>query len=164
MRLDGEVYRLADGYVSVAVPDVPASRAAALLATRPRRLIAARRTAAWIWGARGSSPARGEYLVDLSARWQPAPSEGLDVIESVVHPGDVTSLAGSSVTTPLRTAVDLARFRSTFDEQDADAVRQLADIGDFGLTDAIESMERSRNLSGKLRATRRLAGCLVSPN
>jgi len=163
MRLDGELYRLADGYVSIAVPDVPASRAAALLAHRPRRLIAARRTAAWIWGALPTAPARGEYLVDLAARWRPAPSEGLDVIESVLHAGDVTDLGGAMVTSPLRTAIDLARFRSPFTTADGDAVRELASIGGFGYDDALHVMDRGRNLAGKQLAATRLASSLAQP-
>jgi len=163
MRLDGELYRLADGYVSIAVPDVPASRAAALLAHRPRRLIAARLTAAWIWGVVPSAPSRGEYLVDLTARWRPAPGEGLDVIESVVRAGDVTNLGGVIATTPLRTAVDLARFRAEFTQHDADVVRALALVGGFDYAEAVGSMDRGRNLSGKQLATSRLASSLGQP-
>jgi hypothetical protein len=161
MRLDGELYRLAEGYVSVAMPEVPAVRAAAVLAHRSARLIAARGTAAWIWGAMPTIPIRGEFIVDLSARWRPRPSEGIDVVESVIHAGDVVALGGVSVTGPLRTAIDLARFRAVFTLVDADAVRALAGIDGFSLDDALASMNRGRNLAGKQAACARLAAALA---
>ena len=160
MRLDGELYRLAEGYVSVAVPDVPAARAAAVLAHRPARLIAARGTAAWIWGAVPTVPLRGEFIVDLEARWRPRPSEGIDVVESVIHPGDLIVFGGVAVTGPLRTAIDLARFRTVFTLVDADAVRALAAIDGFGLDDALATMNRGRNLAGKQLACARLTATL----
>lgn len=161
MRLDGELYRLADGYVSIAVPDVPAARAAAVLAHRPSRLIGARGTAAWIWGAVPTVPLRGEFVVDLEARWRPPASEGIDVVESVIHPGDLVAFGGVAVTSPLRTAIDLARFRVVFTLVDADAVRALAAIGGFGLGDTLATMNRGRNLAGKQLACTRLAATLA---
>lgn len=162
MRLDGELYRLADGYVSIAVPDGPAVRAAAALSQRPARLIAARATAAWIWGALSAPPRRGEYLVDLAARWRPVPAEGIDVVESVIHAGDAVRIAGVSVTSPLRTAIDLARFRSEFASVDATAVAALAFVGGFTLAEAIATMDRGRNLSGKQLAASRLRQALTA--
>lgn len=161
MRLDGDLYRLADGYVSIAVPDVPAARATAALAHRPRRLIAARATAAWIWGASSTAPPRGEYIVDLSARWRPVPADAIDVVESVIHPGDVIELAGVSVTTPLRTAIDLARFRQDFTPGDAATVGALAILGGFTFDDAVATMDRGRNLAGKQLASERLARAMA---
>lgn len=161
MRLDGEVYRLADGYLPIAVPDVPTTRAVATLAHRPRRLVAARLTAAWIWGAISSAPRRGEYLVDIDARWRPQPAEAIDVVESVIHPGDIDVLGGVAVTTPLRTAVDLARFRSEFTPADAAAVVVLARQGGFSLADSLGVMNRGRNLAGKQLATERLTAALA---
>jgi hypothetical protein len=106
-------------------------------------------------------PWRGEYVVDLSARWRPAPADGLDVVESVIRPGDVAELAGVLATTPLRTAIDLARFRPEFTRADAEAVAALAFLGAFTLRDALAAMDRGRNLSGKQAAARRLAAALA---
>lgn len=161
MRLDGELYRLAEGYVSISVPDVPAARAAAVLGRRPSRLIAARGTAAWIWGAVPTAPVRGEFIVDLAARWRPRPSDSIDIIESVIHAEDLVTLGGVAVTSPLRTAIDLARFRAVFTLVDADAVRALAGIGGFGLDDALATMDRGRNLAGKQEAGARLTATLA---
>jgi hypothetical protein len=159
-RLDGESYLLGEAHVPIGIPPRPATRAVAALGGRSTRLIAALGTAAWIWGAASRPPARGEFLVDLAARWHPPLGEGLDVTESVVRADDVTRWGRASVTTPLRTAVDLARFRSDFTESDADAVRRLSAIGGFGCAAAVAAMERSRNLSGKRRAAERLRAAL----
>jgi hypothetical protein len=160
MRLDGETYRLRDVHLPIGIPPIPATRAAAALATRSPRLIAALGTAAWIWGAAARPPVRDEFLVDLSARWRPPLGDGVEVIESVVRGGDVTRLGHASVTSPIRTAVDLARFREEFTEADAVAVRALATIGGFDADLAVTRMDRARNLAGKRAAAGRLRAAL----
>lgn len=160
MRLDGETYRLRDAHLPIGIPSVPAARAAAALGGRSPRLIAALGTAAWIWGAAPQPPSRDEFLVDLSARWRPPLGDGLDVIESVVRAGDVLRLGHASITSPIRTAVDLARFRVDFTDADAAAVRLLATIGGFDVESVVSSMDRSRNLAGKRVAAGRLRAAL----
>ena len=71
VRLDGEAYRLGESYLPIGVAPMPATRAAAALGGRTTRLIAGLGTAAWIWGATPQPPVRGEFLVDLTARWRP---------------------------------------------------------------------------------------------
>lgn len=159
-RFDGESYLLGGAHVPIGIPDAPATRAAASMRGYPARLIPALATAAWIWGAVHAVPTRREYLVDLGARWRPARADGLHVVESVVHPDDLLRLGRIPVTSPLRTALDLARFREPFAPADADAVRRLAETGAFGLPEAIAAMERGRNLAGKHRATARLREAL----
>ena len=155
-RLDGESYRLADAYLPIGIRPEPAVRATAALVGRSPRLIAALGTAAWIWGAARQAPARGEYLVDLAARWRPAPSRTIDITESVLHPDDVIRWGRAAVTTPLRTVIDLARFRPSFEERDARAVRELARIGSFDAAAAVAALSRSRNLSHKHLAAERI--------
>lgn len=162
LELDGDVYRLGDGYVPIGIPPAPATRAAAALGNRSPRLISALGTAAWIWGA-ARHPPRDEFLVDLGARWRPPFGDGSIVIESHVHPGDLVRWGRISVTTPLRTALDLARFREHFGDDDADSVRRLAHVGGFGLGTAVRTMNRGRNLAGKRVAAERLRAAL-SPN
>ncbi|PZQ91531.1 MAG: hypothetical protein DI534_00670 [Leifsonia xyli] len=160
-RLDGESYLLAEATIPIGVPARPATRAVAALGTRHPRLIAARGTAAWIWGAARGLPPRGEYLVDVEARWRPAADAGIEVVESVVRAGDVATVGGLSVTSPLRTAIDLARFRPTLEASDAETLRSLARIGGFGAADAVAAMDRGRNLSGKRSAASRLRAALA---
>jgi hypothetical protein len=160
MRLDGEAYRLGEAYLPIGVPPLAATRAAAALGARSPRLIAALATAAWIWGAVPHPPQQGEFLVDLAARWRPPFGGNLVVIESAVHADDIVRYGRSSVTTPLRTAIDFARFRTDFGEADADAARRLADIGRFDVDAAVLAMDRGRNLSGKHTAAERLRAAL----
>lgn len=160
MCLDGECYRLGEGFLPIAVAPSTAARASAALGTRSPRLIAARATAAWVWRAAEHYPITAQYLVDLEARWRPAPGARLDVIESVIRPGDVVRFGAAAVTTPLRTAIDLVRFGARFGATESDTVRRLALLGGFGLADALGAMDRGRNLSGKREATRRLRHAL----
>jgi len=60
------------------------------------------------------------------------------------------------VTTPLRTAIDLARFRTHFDSEDARALAFLMRLGSFDVTDCINAMDRRRNLPNKKVAASRL--------
>lgn len=160
MRLDGECYRLGDAHLPIWVVPDAAARCSAAVGSRSSRLIAAFGTAAWVWGAIERPPERGEFLVDLSARWRPPFGTGVHVVESVVHAADVARFGRASVTTPLRTALDLARFRDDFGDDEADAVRRLADRGGFVLEHALDAMDRTRNLSGKRLAAERLRDAL----
>jgi len=132
----------------------------AVLGPRPARLIAELATAAWVWGARESVPARLEFCVDLRARARPPASPSTTVREVVLVPEDVATLGSFRVTTPLRTAVDLARVRDAFAEADVDAVRRLAALARFDLGDCRAAMNRGRNLPAKHRALQRLGECL----
>lgn len=156
MRLDGECYRLGDSHLPIGLyPDV-ATRCAAALGSRSPRLTAALGTAAWVWGVGTSPPLRAEFLVALDARWRPPAGSGIRIIESVIHADDVVRLGRASVTTRLRTVIDLARFRRDFSEGDADVIRRLAHAGGFGLAETLDAMNRTRNLAGKRRASERL--------
>jgi len=159
-RLDGELYSLVDAFCPVDELETPALRARALLSGRSPRLIAELGTAAWVWGAMPVVPTAHEFCADLAARARLAPSSGVVVRELVLDPDDVVEFAGARVTTPLRTAVDLARFRAGFAEGDADVVRALASIGRFDVDDCLALMERRRNLPAKRRAAQRLTAAL----
>jgi len=160
MRLDGECYRLAEIHVPIWISPDAAARCTAVLADRSPRLIAALGTAAWIWSAGPAVSGREEFLVDLDARWRAPFGAGVSIIESVVHPEDVTRFGRAGVTTPLRTALDLARFRDDFGDDEARIVRALAARGGFGLAEALQAMERTRNLARKREAATRLRAAL----
>ncbi|MFT4285462.1 MAG: type IV toxin-antitoxin system AbiEi family antitoxin [Protaetiibacter sp.] len=159
-ELDGECYRLGDGFLPIGMAPTVESRAAAAIGARPTRLVAALGTAAWVWGAADRFPARGEYLVALDARWRPPATEHAHIVESVLRPGDVVRFGGATVTSPLRTAIDLARFRAEFGSVERTAVHALAHVGGFDLADALAAMDRGRNLSGKRTAAARLRAAL----
>ncbi len=158
--LDGECYRLGEGFVPIGVPPTAATRAAAVVGGRSPRLVVALGSAAWVWGADARPPAVPEFLVDLRARWRPPLGERIHVVESVLREGDAVRLGGAAVTSPVRTAVDLARFRVEFGAEERELVRRLAALGGFGASEALATMDRGRNLSGKRAAASRLTAAL----
>jgi hypothetical protein len=163
LRLDGDVYALGDGFCSLNEPEDPALRARAVLGSRSDRLIAELGTAAWIWGASPSMPLSHELCADHALRSRPAARSALAVREVRFDPSDVALLDGCRVTIPLRTAVDLARFRPEFSQTDADVVRELARLGDFTVDDCVRLMDRRPNLLEKRRARIRLSAALGAP-
>jgi len=160
MRLDGEVYPLAEGWCSVDVLETPAHRARAVRGLRSERLIAELGTAAWVWGATPVLPRLVEFCVDLGARARLRISPLVRVRELVLDPGDRVDLEGGAVTSRVRTAVDLARFREPFSDDDAASIVELASQGGFGLAECRELMDRRRNLPEKRRALARLGELL----
>ena len=160
MRLDGELYELAAGWCPIDELEGPTHRAAAVLGDRSPRLIAELGSAAWIWGATTSPPRLDEFCVDLGARARLPLSPHVRVRELVLDPSDRTRLGVASVTTPLRTAVDLARFRESLSEEESGAIVELARLGGFGVADCRDVLNRRRNLPEKRRAAERLAELL----
>lgn len=156
MALDGEVYPLAEGFLSVATRATPELRALAARGGRSTRLIAALGTAAWVWGAADAAPSRGEYLVDIRHRWRPSPGHRLTIIESVVHEGDIVDWGHSAVTAPKRTLVDIARFRDTFTEHDRVVLSRLAQRAHLGRAELEEMMDRAPRLASMRRARDRI--------
>jgi hypothetical protein len=172
MRLDGEVYPLADGWCSIDVLETAAHRAQAVRGLRSERLIAELGTAAWVWGVTPVLPRVVEFCVDLGARARLRISPLVRVRELVLDPDDRVDFAGSpsspsgagspggAVTSRLRTAVDLARFRDVLTETDAHSIVELARDGGFGLDECRGLISRRRNLPEKRRALARLGTLL----
>jgi AbiEi antitoxin C-terminal domain len=158
--LDGEAFRVDECIAPVDQVPGPILRASALAAELPPRLIAEQHTAAWIWGVLVTAPARHEVCADITARIRPTPHSRLSVREVVVLHEDVTVLAGLTVTTPMRTAIDLARFVGEWDDEEARIVRALLVLGQCGVLDCARVMNRRRNLPNKRLALARLSGCL----
>ncbi|WP_395638906.1 hypothetical protein [Pseudolysinimonas sp.] len=158
-RLDGEVYELAGAFCLIGEIEAPAHRARAVLGGRSPRLIAELGTAAWIWGA-AAEPLRLEFAVTPDARARLVPAEQITVREIVYERDDVCVLDGFSVTTPLRTILDLARFTEPFD---AAAATGLAEIGGLDADDCREALASRRGIPAKRRAERRLRALFERP-
>lgn len=161
MRLDGEVYRLADAWCPVDQLESPAHRAAAVRGTRSARLIAELGTAAWIWGVTDRLPPVREFCVGLDARARLRHDATVRVRELVLDADDHVRLGGAGVTSMLRTAVDLARFRPGLSDVDAASIVALGRRGGFGIPECRELLDRRRNLPKKRRALDRLAELLA---
>jgi hypothetical protein len=159
MRLDGEVYPLADGWCAVDELEGPAHRAAGLRGDRSWRLIAELGSAAWVWGATPSLPRVREFCVEPGARAR-VRAPFVHVRELALDPGDRVDLGAGAVTSASRTAVDLARFRERLSDDEKAGIVELARIGGFGFEQCRELIERRRNLPEKHRALTRLAELL----
>jgi len=158
-RLDGDVYELAGAYCLIGELESPRHRAHAVLAGRSPRLIAELATAAWIWGA-GAEPERPTFAVAPEARTRLAPDRRTSVREIVYADGDVTRLGTLRVTTPLRTALDLARAPG-FTAVESGTVARLAAIADFDLADCRAALATRTGIPSRKRAEERLARALA---
>lgn len=110
-RLDGEIYALGDSWCPIDEIDGPVNRARTVSLLVPVPAVAERASAAWIFGLT-PEPACHELRVDSRARKHVAPSVRLRVREVRDPFADTDNLDGIPVTTPLRTAADLALCRS----------------------------------------------------
>jgi hypothetical protein len=113
MAADGVLSQLYQrGYMLPGTPTTPQLRArAASFAVPPgirQRVVAGRMTAAWIYGCAGE-PDRLALLVDATRRVSSLRStRGCTLHEVRLGPFDVVSLGGLMVSSPLRTALDIA--------------------------------------------------------
>jgi hypothetical protein len=111
LRLDGDVFPLGHALVPVDTPVDPAVRAATVaVAAQHHDLVAERWTAAWVHGVLPVAPAPHQLCTDVGRTGRTRMLAGLREVH--LRPGDVLTLAGLGVTTPLRTACDLARLEA----------------------------------------------------
>lgn len=113
MASDGVLTQLFQrGYLLPGTPETPQLRARAAAFAVPQsimqRVVAGRMTAAWIYGC-APEPDRLALLVDAKRRVSSLRStRGCTLHEVRLGPCDVVSLGGLMVSTPLRTALDIA--------------------------------------------------------
>ena len=113
MASDGVLTRLSQhGYLPPGAASTPQLRARAAACTIPasirQRVVAGRMTAAWIYGCTGE-PDRTALLVDANRRVSSLRgARGCTFHEVRLGPFDVVSMGGLMVSSPLRTAVDIA--------------------------------------------------------
>lgn len=156
--LDGELYAIGDAWRSVSDIDDPASRAASLSDRYGDRIVVAGRSAAWVWGARGSAPLPHDGLVSERSRHK-APALGLSVREVLIDDDEIVPFGRTLVTTPVRTVVDLART-SSWSPEDERATRDVAAGHGLRLGQALNVMDRRRRVPYRIRAVARLRSVL----
>jgi hypothetical protein len=157
--LDGEAYRVGGAVAAVDEIAGPELRAASLALELSPRLIAEQHTAAWVWGAQSRPPARHEVCADITARLRPALDARLRVREVVILHEDIAVIGDLSVTTPMRTAIDLARFVPEWSPDETRILAELMRIGAFDILTCARAMNRRHNLPNKLQALERFALC-----
>ncbi len=155
-RLDGEVYRLGPGFCAIDEIDSPAQRARSLATVLPERMIAEQFSVVWVLGLNDCIPYPLQLCARSHARWRPFSGSEWSVREVVIDEEDLTQIGGLWITTPLRTAVDIARFSTECGILERTAILGLADLGGFTLEDCCRLMDRRSNLPGKQRARQRL--------
>lgn len=158
-RLDGELYRVGSSFAPVDEIESPHHRARALRVGRGSRLIAEQLTAAWVWGARSAIPARLEFCVAIGARVTHSSVGWFTIREVVIGDSDIVDIDGMPVTSPLRTAIDVARWSESFDLDEVRVIRALMRVGGFGRSDCLEQLETRKSLPNKKRAIERLSRC-----
>jgi len=119
MVAGGRVRRLLyDAYVDALVPDSVELRVEAVCLVIPPSAIICRRTAAWLYGIDAYAPHQRDQALMVEcvvpARLPRVRRDGVEGREETLQPYDACTLAGVRVTTPTRTALDLARYAPRF--------------------------------------------------
>jgi very-short-patch-repair endonuclease len=109
-QLEGASYRqlLHSVYVCADVPDSELLRAQAASLVLPDDAVVGLASAAWLLGA-DVLDARRPGLFVIANRGDQIRRAGVNATSALLSPGDVTEVHGVPVTTPVRTAFDLAR-------------------------------------------------------
>lgn len=155
-RLDGELFGVGWGYCPV--DEIVGPYHLAFLLTRglPNRLIPEQLSAAWIWGALHVPPEQPQFCVRLDARVGHPTSGALQVREVVLEDSELVDLGELSVTSPLRTAVDLARFSVRWTSDERLVVSRLMTIGGFDRVDIEAYLDTRHKLPAKRLARSRV--------
>ncbi|MGG5171376.1 type IV toxin-antitoxin system AbiEi family antitoxin [Pseudarthrobacter sp. J1738] len=147
-------------YVSAALPKAARLRARSASLQVPERVrqkvVAGRMTAAWIHGC-ADVPERLTLLVDANRRLSSLrPHIRCNLHEVHLGQMDVQSLGGLMVTSPLRTAVDLAMHVRA--EDSLPALRLFLDNPEFGLSQRllVSAVSATPRVPNKLKALQAL--------
>ncbi|NRD25949.1 type IV toxin-antitoxin system AbiEi family antitoxin [Frigoribacterium sp. VKM Ac-2836] len=157
--LDGQVYAVGDSWRSVAEIDDHVGRAISVGLTLGAGVVAAERTAAWVWGARGSAPLPHFGLVVSPARVKHR-GRGSVVRQVVIDDDEIVQVNGAAVTTPARTVVDLAR-REGWASMDETAARDVASRHGVTASEAVAVLDRRGRLPHRPRTLDRIARVCV---
>ncbi len=142
---DGEMSTVDSGFILSDVPDDIWVRARVVGSVVDARCIAASWSAAWVHGAIQEPPVRHTVALRDGLRMRFAPGQRYDIAQMSFDRVDVMGGEGSYVTTPLRTAIDLARFVDG-DERLEGALCFLLQTAQAGPGDFHSVLERVRNL------------------
>ncbi|HEY5224981.1 MAG TPA: type IV toxin-antitoxin system AbiEi family antitoxin [Microbacteriaceae bacterium] len=154
-RLDGEVMPIDECFIAIDTAITPGARAATLRSLVGSRAIAEKTTALWIYGILPSPPAVHTVCVDRADRSAAPHSLRVTVAQSRFRPGDLCTIGGIAVTTPLRTVYDLARARR-FTPLESDGIHALIERFALDEVSCIARIDAVRNLPGRRAALRRL--------
>jgi hypothetical protein len=155
-RLDGELVAIDNYFFPIDEPDDLRHRTRLLAAMVPVRMIAEQHSAAWAWGVRDLPPVRHQFCVATQARVSVSVAAPHRLREVVIDNTEIACVGGLALTTPLRTAIDIARNRHSYAAIDREVVASLMTLGGFGAEDCLRAMNKRRNLPQKNEALVRL--------
>ena len=155
-RLDGQVFQVADSWCVIDEIDGVHTRALAASQLVPPRAIAEQLTAAWIYGV-APEPRRHQFCVLIGARTTAIHSPRALIREIVRTPDDVHTISGVRVTTPLRTAVDLARYTPASTPELVRVLARLLHHGEHHDVSAAVLLCKRGNAAHSARAVARFA-------
>ncbi len=161
MLLDGQLWRTGPVLHEPDCPDDTNWRAHEASIDCPPNVVLVRLSAAWIWKCLDAPPARWQVTSVDRSRLQTMPHARFAVCDLKLEPQDVLRLRNSRVTSPGRTAIDIARYEERLLENDiARLLRDLLIIHGttFGKVDEIISrVEDAQHLPYKRRCLERIA-------
>ncbi|MCK9793505.1 hypothetical protein M1843_07090 [Isoptericola sp. 4D.3] len=151
--------------VPTGTPVAPALRASLLAAEAPTGAVLAGRSAAWVHAGRPAAGPTGPPLdVTYPAGGHRPELWGAGLVwQSPLLRDDTVRLGGARVTTPLRTAVDVA-LHVPGDQAAASLVRVVVDVCGLDLDDAATLLERRVRAVGRPRARRVLDRARALPS
>jgi hypothetical protein len=153
VRLDGDGFVLGDGIIAADEPDGPVQRAASVAADARRYgLVLGGWTAAWVHGATDRLRRPLDLQTDSAGG---ARTKLLPVREVALGPRDVSELGGVSVTSPLRTALDLARLEVRLTDESRSAIAHLVRSSGVTWPQAVAAVAATPAAAGKRRALAR---------
>ncbi len=160
MVLDGDLWRVGMTVVEPDTPDDPMGRLG-LVATRcPPRIAIVRLSAAWVWQALDILPPRIQVATTDRRRLTAQVDSPYVTCDLRFGPSDLVVSNAASVTSPSRTATDLARYETNMPESDViETLRRLVRVHRrrFGTTDGIiDEVMASKHLPYKTRCLIRL--------
>ncbi len=160
--LDGELYRIGECFSAIDEVESPVHRAGALAAQYSDRLIAEQFTAAWIFGALESAPRVHQFCTTIDSRVRLSRLQPVTVREVVISSPEIVTCSGLSLTTPLRTILDIARFSPRFDQREQNVVVKLMTLGNISVAECASRLASRRNLPRKHQALKRIGDAALN--
>lgn len=154
--LDGDLFALDGGYACVAEPETRELRALALSGIVPRGAIAELQTALWVYGCIPRAPSPHRLCVNAREAIRAAPRAHVQFREVCLFDDEVQQISGISVTTPLRTLLDVARMGETCSPVTRHQLAELIRSCQLTLADVEQRFEIMPHLPHKKRALARL--------
>jgi len=157
----GSILRCGPGFRSVGWPETPRVRLTALAPWLLEHRIAVRLTAAWVWGAAATPGSPVQVSTRVGPRGSIARTDDIDVLELRLDPADLQHFGSFTVTTPMRTILDLLYAPAEFGVRERAASRLLI-LNSPDCVHEVHDYVISHRRPGRRRAMSRLESLATS--